>query len=356
MSLRSIVITAVVTAAIASVPSPVGSQQSPTPFGTTVEVSRILTEVRVVTFDGEPVLGLEPEDFRVKVDGQPAEVRSVLWIPSTSDAAASSEAPDAVDGPSPVAEGSVEGRTIVILFQIDFGLRVSRTEGLLRMSPRAAEFVQNLGPDDRVALLSFGSHLRLHSDFTSDHVAMAEMLGTLNILEAGGEPPAPATPLLADHLDPEAAKKAADLSTALELIGQALREFPGAKSLVLFGYGLGSMSAGWRVTIDDGYNRAMTALTQSRTSVFSLDLTDADYHSLEVGLRAVSEDTGGFFVRTHIFPDLAIDRLASVISSYYELEIIPPPELKDDFIIKVKVNRPRVDVYVRQYHPSHYGW
>jgi len=356
MSLRSLVIAAVATAAIVFTPNSVGSQQSPTPFGTTVDVSRILTEVRVVSFDGEPVLGLEPEDFRVMVDGQPAEVRSVLWIPSTSDAAASSQTSAVAEGPSSQAQPVAEGRTIVILFQIDFGLRVSRTEGLLRMSPRAAEFVENLGPDDRVALLSFGSHLRLHSDFTSDHEAMAEMLGTVNILEAGGEPPAPAPPLLGEHLDPEAARKAADLSTALELIGQALREFPGTKSLVLFGYGLGSMSAGWRITIDDGYNRAMTALTQSRTSVFSLDLTDADYHSLEVGLRAVSEDTGGFFVRTHIFPDVAIDRLARVISSYYELEIIPPPDLEDDFIIKVKVNRPRVDIYVRQYNSSHYGW
>ena len=332
------------------------AQETPTPFGTVVKVSRVLTEVRVVDFGGEPVLGLGPGDFRVRIDGQPAEVRSVLWIPSSAGAAATYETPAPGDAGEPVTVMPPEGQTIVIMFQIDFGLRVSRTEGILRMAPRAAEFVRNLGPGDRIALLTFGSHLRLHSDFTDDHPAMAELLTPRRILKADGHSPRPSPPLLADHLDPVAAKKAADLDDGLELVGRALDRMPGTKSLVLFGYGLGVMSAGTRITIDDGYDRAMTALSKARTSVFSLDITDADYHSLELGLRAVSEDTGGFYVRTHLFPDVAMDRLARVISSYYELEIVPPADLSDDFSIKVKVDRPRVDVYVRQYNSSQYGW
>jgi hypothetical protein len=200
--------------------------------------------------------------------------------------------------------------------------------------------------------LTFDSHLRLHSDFTEDHRALSEMLTTTNIVRTRGEPPRPSPPLLGDLLDPEAAKKAADLSSGLELLGDALYRMPGTKSLVLFGYGLGQMSAGPRITVDDGYERAVTALARSKTSVFSLDLTDADSHSLELGLRTVSRDTGGFYVRTHLFPDFAIDRLARVVSSYYELEIIPPPDVGEGFAIKVKVDRPQVDVYVRQYRPS----
>ena len=62
------------------------AERKQTPFGAAVEVKRILTEVRVVDYDGTPVLGLAPEDFRVKVSGKIAEVRSVLWIPSTTEA------------------------------------------------------------------------------------------------------------------------------------------------------------------------------------------------------------------------------------------------------------------------------
>jgi hypothetical protein len=100
----------------------------------------------------------------------------------------------------------------------------------------------------------------------------------------------------------------------------------------------------------------MQALSDARTSVFSLDLTHADSHSLEAGLRKVADDTGGFYVRTHIFPEIAMAKLTRVISSYYELSILPPPDLAEEYIIKVKVDRPRTDVYVRQDNPSPHLW
>jgi len=169
-------------------------------------------------------------------------------------------------------------------------------------------------------------------------------------------PPDPSNPSLTEYFDIEEGKDAASMARALELIGEALQPIPGTKSLVFFGYGLGQMSAGHRVTIDDGYRKAMEALSAARTSVFSLDVTDADYHSLAIGLRAVAEDTGGFYVKTHLFPDSAMKRLVHVISSYYELSIIPPPDLKDEYTIKVSVKRPKTDVYVRQDHASSAVW
>ena len=36
-------------------------------------------------------------------------------------------------------------------------------------------------------------------------------------------------------------------------------------------------------------------------TVFALDITNADYHTLEVGLEQVAEDTGGFYAKTHLF-------------------------------------------------------
>ena len=328
-------------------------EAEPTPFGAVVEVRRIITEVRVVDFDGWPVLGLGPGDFRVKVGGERAEVRSVLWIPSTAEASGTEK----TDRPSTVLHpGKPEGRLIVVLFQTDFSMHRSRTTGLVRMAPRASDFVAGLGPGDKVAVLVYTSRLQLRADFTDDHEAIAELLTPQEVLRGRVEPPASSGPSLGRHLDADDAKNAASMADALELIGEALKPIPGTKSLVLFGYALGRMSAGSRITIDDGYRRAMEALSASRTSVFSLDVTDADAHSLALGLRTIAEDTGGFYVKTHQFPDIAMKKLVRVISSYYELEIIPPPDLEDDYTIKVSLDRPHTDVYVRQDHPSPYVW
>jgi VWFA-related protein len=339
------------------VAAPAAAQEpAPTSFGETIEVRRIVTEVRVVDYDGSPVLGLAPEDFEVKVGGERAEVESVLWIPATADAVELGSTRTAAE-PSPAdASRPTEGRLIVILFQIDFGLQASRTIGLIRMAPRAAEFVADLGPGDRVAVLVYDGHLELRADFTDDHQAIADMLTATEVLRGRTEPPDRDGPSLAEHLDPTAMEDAASMASALLVIGRALQQIPGAKSLVFFGYGLGQMSAGPRITIDDSYPRAMEALADARTSVFSLDVTHADAHSLAAGLRRVAEDTGGFYVQTHLFPDLAMAKLTRVISSYYELSIIPPPDIDQAFTIKVKVDRPRTDVYVRQEHPSPTIW
>jgi len=335
-------------------PTTTSAQQTPTPFGAVVDVARILTEVRVVDLDGNPVLGLTPRDFRVVVDGQLAEVESALWIPSTAEAAKTTSRSGIGAQTTGISAQAPEGRSIVILFQTDFGLEPSRTIGVMRMAPRAAAFVASLGPDDRVALLTYGSHLELLSDFTSDHEAVADMLTTSKILEAEISPPQQIPPLLGKHLDAEEAMAAAQMIDGFELIGRALQEIPGTKSLVYFGYALGRDSTGPGIAVGKRYERAMEALSAARTSVFSLDITDADYHTLGVGLMLLSEDTGGFFVKTHEFPDVAMNRLARVISSYYELSTIPPPDVGDRFKIKVKVDRPGVRVYVRQYHPSEY--
>lgn len=354
--LRLLLITAGLAPAVYTI-----AQETPTPFGTVVEVSRILTEVRVVAHDGSPILGLGPEDFRVKIGGELVEVESATWIPSTAEAAADSLNHRKVAEPvrpheSPPA--TPEGRLIVILFQNDFAKHVSRTTGLVRMAPRASDFVSNLGPGDKVAMLVFGSHLQLRSDFTDDHAALAEMLTPREILSGRMEQPRPGLPSLAGSFDFEEAHKAADMARALELIGNALEPIPGTKSLVFFGWGLGRMSAGARITIDDGYRNAMEALSAARTSVFSIDITDADYHSLGLGLTTVAEDTGGFYVATNKFPDLAMQKLVRVISSYYELSLIPPAGLDETYTINVKVDRPRskVNVYVRQFHPSATKW
>jgi hypothetical protein len=58
--------------------------------------------------------------------------------------------------------------------------------------------------------------------------------------------------------------------------------------------------------------------------VFTLDVTDADYHSLEVGLEQVSYDTGGFYAKTHLFQAQALRRLEGALAGHYVLVLEAP--------------------------------
>jgi VWFA-related protein len=324
-------------------------------FGSVVEVTRIVTEVRVVDRDGYPVPGLGPDDFRVTVSGRPAEVESASWVPSFAEVAAHDTAAGAPDELAADSTAS-EGRLIVLVVQHDPAPRISRNSGLLKIAPHAQQFAQSLGPGDRLALLVFGSHLQLRSDFTDRHHRVASMLAPTEIIAGDMSPPPPRGPSLAAHLDATEMRDAATMSRALELVGRALEPIEGTKSLVFIGFALGRLTAGTRVTVGDQYRRAMEALTAARTSVFALDICDADSHSLELGMRILSQDTGGFYIKTHIFPEVAVEQLARVISSYYELSVVPPEKIRERYTIKVKVKRPGSEVYVRQYHPSSYRW
>ena len=62
-----------------------------------IVVERILIDVRVTDYKGNPVMGLKPEDFRVLIDDKKASVESVEWIPET---AAARELAD-IDKPQP---------------------------------------------------------------------------------------------------------------------------------------------------------------------------------------------------------------------------------------------------------------
>jgi len=317
----------------------------PTPFGAVVEVSRILTEVRVVDRLGEPVQGLSVEDFKVTIDGRPVTVESALWVPTSGEASVESLDSGTTTGEE-TAISLPEPRLIVIVFQTDINLY--RLKGVVRMAPEAAVFVRNLAPNDLVALFAFESHLELRSDFTADHDAIADMLNTREILNGRMTPPAPGSTSLAAFFDSEKARRAATLTHALEVIGKALIPIPGPKTVVLFGWGLGRYNVGQPIIEKHSYGPAVAMLAAARASVFSLDITTADYHTLEFGLRRISHDTGGLYIKTNRFPSSAVDKLTRMITSYYELSIVPPPDLAEAYEIKVKVRRPATEIYVRQ--------
>ena len=291
----------------------------------TITVERILIDARVTDGAGEPMLNLKPADFRVKIDGKRATVESVEWIPETAAARelANIDRPEVqpnltMDEPAP------RGRLLVFFFQTDPAREPSRVPGQQRMIHFSDQMIDMIEMDDRVAVFSFDSHLKFLSDFTDDKPRIRNAFrDSLLTSEPAGKPPVVPMPSMARYLDPDAMKKAASAEMGLFLVGNALRNIPGPKSLILVGYGLGRFGSGG-VSLGKDYLVARRALEAARVSVFSLDISDADFHSLEVGLGAVSADTGGFYAKTHHFPQLAMDRLQRTLQGHYELEVRKP--------------------------------
>jgi VWFA-related protein len=325
----------VTTAAIATLVAGPGIRaQQPPRFGERVEVARIIIDARVLDDRGNPVPGLTADDFKVKIAGKVVRVETATWVGGrdTSLGAAPPASTPLTESGAPLSPG----RLIVFLFQKD--LEPSRIVGLMRMLLKSRHLLETLTPNDRVAILSFDSHLKIWTDFTNDRERLDRVLAHGVLFERPPAVTASATPSLVERLDPDSGRRAYGIERALELIGEALEPLPGSKSLVLIGHGFGRFSRSG-VAMESDYGPARRALVTSRTSVFSLDVTDADYHSLEAGLQLVSEETGGFYARTHIFPDVAMRRLSGALAGYYVLFVEKPESERPMHNIEVELTR-----------------
>lgn len=286
-------------------------------FRDRVDVESVVVDARVVDGAGRPVLGLTAGDFRLKVDGREVPLQSVRWVPDDEPDAETAAAAEAAGLPPPP-----RGRLIVFFFQKD--LERSRIIGFMQMLHRAREMLDGLQADDRVAVVSFDSHLKLFTDFTADRARLRRALDRSVLFERHPRREVLEEPSLLARIDPAEARRAASAETALLLLGRALGELPGAKSLVLFGWGMGRWSPGVGVSLEPDYGPARQALIEARVTVFALDVTNADFHTLEAGLQQVADDTGGFYARTHLFPSQAISRLEHALSGRYVLTFAKP--------------------------------
>jgi VWFA-related protein len=282
-------------------------------FTDRVDVARLVVDVRALDGMGSPIEGLSADDFTVRIGGKPARVESALWVGAASEAP-----PVAPTETLRFPEASLpQGRLIVFLFQKD--LEPRRIAGLMRMLFRAKTFLDTLGQDDRVAVLSFDSHLKVWLDFTNDRAEVRRILERGLLLERPRPIAEPATAIsLARALSQDAGRRAYPIEKGLRLVGEALEPLPGSKSIVLFGHGFGRYTADG-VMMEKGYGEALAALQRARTAVFSIDVTLADYHSLEAGLQSVSEETGGFYERSFHFPDRTVRRLVGALAGHYVL-------------------------------------
>ncbi len=317
-----------------------------------VQVERVEVDVRVVDREGQPLAGLTAADFNVEIDGRPARVESAAYLAEEA-------------GRAPAVAHS--GRTLVFLIHLETGR--AGLPGLLVALREAGRLADGLASDDRAAVLLFDTRLHLKLDFTSEREPLRRML-TKEVLRSPDLPwqPPGEGGGLAGLLDDASAARAGSPAGALEVLADALRRLPGAKSLLFFSPGFGEtafQSPQWGATPGVGgasagpgdgaaavrdlaadrapllpspearrrlsgqagteLTRAILGLNAARASVVSFDVAPTAGRSQHQGtLEALADDTGGLYAKTHTFPAAAVQAARRVLSGRYVLSCEKP--------------------------------
>lgn len=306
-------------------------------------VEKVLVDVHVLGPGGRTLHGLTPADFLLQVGGEEVPVEDVEFVPA-----------DRSELPPPPAGASVEpgtpefpdGRLIVLFFQADFGRH--RVKGQMRMANEMVRFLDRLLPTDRVAVVSYDSHLKLRLDFTDDRKAIHRAL--FDTLKIGGAPdPAPSSPFpsLGAHFDVKEARDAANVERGLYVVAKALEKIPGGKSMFFLGWGLhvNRAPADWR-----WHAFAVDALQGARVNVFTLDVSDADWHTLEGTLKQLAGLTGGTYAKTHVFSSQALDLAFRAIEGRYVVVFSRPDRPPGRHAIELTLRTKKGRVLARPFY------
>ena len=149
--------------------------------------------------------------------------------------------------------------------------------------------IESSTPDEKIAVLAFGSSLRIMQDFTSDRVALVDAIESIRSWRFRGSPAAEAGPSLSAAVADCGRRNS--IRKAIICIGSALQTLPGTKTLLFFGWGIGRPKRdSWFVE----YPAMIEAISKARTSVFVLDVSGG-HHWLEPSLELLAADTGGLF-------------------------------------------------------------
>ncbi len=314
--------------------------EPPVAFKGEVHVSRVVVDAHVIDRRGEPIPDLGAADFEAFVDGKPAEVESAEWVPAGESEFRAAE-PGAASSVAPVV--APPGRLIVLFFQSSFS--PSRLTGFVRTIHHSKTLLDTFLPTDRVAVVSFDSHLKLHLDLTGDRTKLEIAIRKAIKLGTPGDVAVSPFPSLARNFDFAAARRAATVEKALALTARALAPIPGAKTMLFFGWGL-YVNRRTNEAVD--YGEAIEAIREARLSVFSVDVTDAASTRYgERQLRLIADLTGGSYQKTNEFPELALGRVAKQISGRYVVVVVAPPGKRGMHVLDVRLASRKGRVFCR---------
>ena len=285
-----------------------------------IDVRLATLKIRPVDRFGAVVEGLTPEDLRLRIGRDEIPIQALDWVPAAGALAGMTPEQEqelAAAGIEPEPE-----RLVVLFVHTDF--LGHRQMGLWRMVHHMEELLARLDPRDRVAVVSFDSHLKLRLDFTRDHEAIVDA-----VREGVRRRPAPdlapeADPSLAAVFDFEAAFRAGFVEVGIRHTAEALARLPGEKFMFLLSWGLGAEHGG---ETRGRYWRMLETLATARIPVSSVFVSSASggVSNLTGSVARIAVHTGGTFVS--LYQDgmeRALNRLGNILGGHYVLTFTVP--------------------------------
>lgn len=298
-----------------------------------VEVRLAAIELRAADAQGEPLSVLDPNALRVSLDGERVPIESIEIVRAGADVAPSTTAPSTPPPTSAVPERV--GQSIVVLVQSS--LEPMRLSGHRVVRPHLDRLLAGLGPDDQVAVFGFAASLTLEHDSSTDRTATTKAIARAMRLTPAAPNAVPATGRIGRRIDPAALGSVATPEAALEQVGLALVGEDQPTVVLFVGWGLGRFGAdGVRRT--PGWARAEAALARVGAPLLVLDVSQSDYHSLEVGLFDGAEATGGSYTSARDFPSVAVRRLEAALASRIRVWVRVPEGTRDDAKVEVRLD------------------
>ncbi|MFL6194133.1 MAG: VWA domain-containing protein [Thermoanaerobaculia bacterium] len=159
---------------------PASAQSGAASFGEAVDVNVVNVDVYVTGKDGQRVTGLGKNDFELLEDGKPVAVTNFEVM--TPEAAREAGSAPASSGP-PAAAAPEAAWNLVLFFDNSNIVAAHRNQAVKQLR----DFVEReLGPADRVMLVSFDQGLRVRLPFTTDRARLASALEELKTAPSRG--------------------------------------------------------------------------------------------------------------------------------------------------------------------------
>jgi VWFA-related protein len=328
-------------------------------YGERIDVDEVLIDALVTDRQGNVILGLRPEDFRVRAGGRPAEITGLTFYSNRRylDQVGAERL-----GIDPAA---VPDRRYFILFFDDQRSNALEVSGLLQRQLRAAldaqEWVRaSLQPGDLVAVVSYFAKLRVHTDFTADRSRLAAAIEAAARSDEGladwpsrrpapGELPALTAGLPAGKELRDATPRIYD---ALERVATAAAPIPGRKNLVLFSIGFGDVDGFGLYRRDARFHRkTLDALNAANVATYAVDLTPVgSQHPFRDGLNDFAVETGGRLYYDDPSFDRPLRDLTRETNGYYLIAFRAPREGERGELreIEVELANPEFKVTARR--------
>ena len=324
-------------------PAPLVAQDLPPTFEDSLEVREVLLDVLVTDEDGNVILGLDQSDFLVSEDGEAVPVESVSFY--------SNRRVLGLGAPSPDAPAQEDRYFVLVFYRPPVGL--ASNSRLFLQLPAVGKnafrwAVEELLPNDHLAVLSYGSSLKLYHDFSRDRSRLGRAIQRAATGKAPDErwPSRTEAPLegvtLRALVDREEIKEdTADVFDALAVLAQELATVRGRKNVILLGFdfpALGSSES------RRGYEPMMETLNTGNVAVYTVGVSRQGF---QPSLDQLAADTGGEYLyrfRSYLEP---FRHIARQNSGYYLLSYRSSHPPGEQGYKQVEVRTTHEDLQVR---------